>query len=105
MIKLQPSRDGAPNMIASFDFLSRTDINRIQCMVHKIHLVVCNGLGLWLKRLHITEENSSSIIDVDEHLSQTVRTTNINKDIEDEEEEEEEDEDKGDQEQQVIVTN
>ena len=96
--------DGAPNMIALFDFLSRTDINRIQCMAHKIHLVACNGLDLWLKRLHITEENSSSIIDVDEHLSQTVRTININKDIEDEEEEEE-DEDNGDQEQQIIVTN
>ena len=95
-------------MIALFDFLSRTDINRIQCMDHKLHLVVCNGLGLWLKRLHITEENSSSIIDVDEHLSQIVRTININKDIEDKDEDEEveeEDEDNGDQEQQVIVTN
>ncbi|CAF3271287.1 unnamed protein product [Rotaria sp. Silwood2] len=78
--------DGAPNMVGLFDYLSRTDIDRIQCMAHKIHLIICNGLGIWLKQVTVIQENSTNIVDIDEHLSQTVRTIKIHEDIEDEQE-------------------
>lgn len=75
--------DGAPNMIASFDFMSRNDITRIHCLAHKLHLIVCNGLGLWLKKARIVKDNADSDIDADENLSQTIRTVIINEDNDD----------------------
>ena len=40
--------DGASNMKASFKSID-TRIKRLQCLAHKLHLIVCNGLGLWIK--------------------------------------------------------
>ncbi|CAF4335686.1 unnamed protein product, partial [Rotaria sordida] len=76
--------DGAPKIVGLFDYFSRTGINRIQCMVHTIHLIICNGLSIWLTKVTVIRETDTNMIDIDEHLSQTVRTIKINEDIEDE---------------------
>ncbi|CAF4293484.1 unnamed protein product, partial [Rotaria sordida] len=76
--------DGVPNMVGLVDYFSRTGINQIQCMVHTIHLIICNGLGIWLKKVTVIQESDTNMIDIDVHLSQTVRTIKINEDIEDE---------------------
>ncbi|CAF1027257.1 unnamed protein product [Rotaria sordida] len=63
--------DGVPNMVGLVDYFSRTGINRIQCMVHTIHLIICNGLGIWLKKVTVIQESDTNMIDIDVHLSQT----------------------------------
>jgi hypothetical protein len=73
--------DGAPNMTALFDYLSRSDISRIQCLAHKLHLIICNGLKIWSKRTIAVQEADPLAVDIDEHRSQTVRTININEDV------------------------
>ena len=40
--------DGASNMKASFKSID-SRIKRLQCLAHKMHLIVCNALGLWIK--------------------------------------------------------
>ena len=40
--------DDASNMKASFKKLD-SRIKCLQCLTHKLHLIVCNGLGLWIK--------------------------------------------------------
>ncbi len=40
--------DGASNMKASFKSIDAR-IKRLQCLAHKLHLIVCNALGLWVK--------------------------------------------------------
>ena len=40
--------DGARNMKASFKRIDAR-IKRLQCLAHKLHLCVCNALGLWVK--------------------------------------------------------
>ncbi|CAF1292584.1 unnamed protein product [Rotaria sordida] len=40
-------------------------------MAHKIHLIICNGLGIWLKKVTVIQESDTNMIDIDEHLSQT----------------------------------
>ncbi|CAF1135381.1 unnamed protein product [Rotaria sordida] len=59
--------DGAPNIVGFFDYFSRT--------------------GIWLKKVTVIQESDTNMIDIDEHLSQIVRTIKINEDIEDEQEE------------------
>ena len=39
--------DGESNMCKSFDWLNP---KRLQCLAHKLHLVVCNALCLWVKK-------------------------------------------------------
>jgi hypothetical protein len=41
--------DGASNMKASFKKLD-PKIKRLQCLAHKLHLIICNALGLWMKK-------------------------------------------------------
>ncbi|CAF4239461.1 unnamed protein product, partial [Rotaria sordida] len=72
--------DGAPNIVGFFDYFSRT--------------------GIWLKKVTVIQESDTNMIDIDEHLSQIVRTIKINEDIEDEQEE---GDDNDDDEQDVIV--
>jgi hypothetical protein len=70
--------DAAPNMVKMFDHLSRPDIDRIRCQAHLLHLIVCNGLGIWVekkKKKHTTDE--SNLIDPDERLSQSLKKVNI----------------------------
>ncbi|CAF3641890.1 unnamed protein product [Rotaria sordida] len=43
--------DGAPNIVGFFDYFSRT--------------------GIWLKKITVTQESDTNMIDIDEHLSQT----------------------------------
>jgi len=40
--------DGAANMKASFKYID-SRIKRLQCLAHKLHLIVCNSFGLWIK--------------------------------------------------------
>ena len=40
--------DGASNMKASFKSID-SRIKRLQCVAHKMYLIVCNALGLWVK--------------------------------------------------------
>ena len=68
-------------MVALFDYLSRSDIYSIQCIAHKLHQVICNGLKIWTKRATAAQEADSPDDDIDEHLSQTVRTIHINEDL------------------------
>ncbi|CAF1296806.1 unnamed protein product [Didymodactylos carnosus] len=82
--------DGASNLIGAFRYFSRDDIQRIQCMAHKLHLVVCNGLGLWIKRkvsncdLDNGGDNADEMLSDDEmetdeeRLSQTLEKISLN---------------------------
>lgn len=70
--------DAAPNMVKMFDHLTRSDINRIRCQAHLLHVIVCNGLGLWIdrkKKKHTTAELNST--DPDERLSHSLKKNNI----------------------------
>lgn len=80
--------DGAPNMVGLFEHLTRDDIRRIQCLAHKLHLIICNGLDLWAKKTTVVGTNNSVVTDVDERLSQTVDKIKINDDAENGQEEE-----------------
>ncbi|CAF1550484.1 unnamed protein product [Didymodactylos carnosus] len=40
--------DGVANLKAAFRKFSRNNIEHIHCLAHKIHLILCNGLGLWV---------------------------------------------------------
>lgn len=40
--------DGASNMKSAFRSIDAR-IKRVQCLAHKMHLIVCNSLGLWMK--------------------------------------------------------
>ncbi|CAF3680339.1 unnamed protein product [Rotaria sordida] len=59
--------DGASNMKKSFNTLKP---KRLQCLGHKLHLVVCNALCLWVKDQQLSEssttgeENNESFHDV-----------------------------------------
>ncbi|CAF1150344.1 unnamed protein product [Rotaria sp. Silwood1] len=71
--------DGAPNMIKMFDYLSRSDITRIRCQAHVLHLVVCNGLGLWMetkKKKNVTT-NETNLLDSEIRLSHSLKKINI----------------------------
>ncbi|CAF4260355.1 unnamed protein product, partial [Rotaria sordida] len=39
---------------------------------------------IWLKKVTVIQESDTNMIDIDVHLSQTVRAIKINEDIEDE---------------------
>ena len=40
--------DGASKMKAPFKKLD-SRIERLQCLTHKLHLIICNSLGVWIK--------------------------------------------------------
>lgn len=40
--------DGASNMKAWFRSIDKRT-KRLQCLAHKLHLIVCNALGLWIE--------------------------------------------------------
>ena len=42
-------------MKASFKSIE-SRIKRLQCLAHKLHLIVCNALGLWIKPEEEEEE-------------------------------------------------
>ncbi|CAF3424623.1 unnamed protein product [Rotaria sp. Silwood2] len=71
--------DSAPNMIKMFNYLTRLDIIRIRCQAHLLHLIVCNGLGLWLgkKKKKANTTDKTNLIDPEERLSQSLQTINI----------------------------
>ena len=70
-------------MLGLFQHLSRADIQRIPCMAHVLHLIVCSGLGIWEETPNcyngdsIESTNNKNEDDFDEYLSQSVRTMTI----------------------------
>lgn len=52
--------DGAANMKKAFDKFERID--RFWCLAHRLHLIVTNGLGLWVK---VDSEELNNIEDID----------------------------------------
>jgi hypothetical protein len=77
--------DGAPNMRDMFTYFTRRNIQFIHCIAHKLHLIICNSLDLWVtrKKKQTTTNNEEAVEDiVDEEdeddnqlaLSQMVRT-------------------------------
>ncbi|CAF2018070.1 unnamed protein product, partial [Rotaria magnacalcarata] len=77
--------DGASNIRKSFEFLKP---KRVQCLGHKLHLIVCNTLCLWVKRQQQTTETdykdesmneSFDDVDVDDD-GKMVNTNNLNDD-------------------------
>ncbi|CAF3899786.1 unnamed protein product [Rotaria sordida] len=40
--------DGAPNMRDMFSYFTRRNIKYIHCTAHKLHLIICNSLNLWV---------------------------------------------------------
>ncbi|CAF1422954.1 unnamed protein product [Adineta ricciae] len=41
--------DGAANMVKTFESF-RSGIKRVGCIAHRLHLTVCNSLGLWMRK-------------------------------------------------------
>ena len=33
-----------------FNYFNRPNITYIHCIAHKLHLIICNGLNLWVKQ-------------------------------------------------------
>ncbi|CAF3786819.1 unnamed protein product [Rotaria socialis] len=50
--------DGAANMLKAAQMLGG-DIKQIYCIAHRLHLVICNGLGFWIRK---KRESSSSVV-------------------------------------------
>ncbi|CAF3250677.1 unnamed protein product [Rotaria sp. Silwood2] len=71
--------DSAPNMIKMFDYFSRLDITRIRCHAHLLHLIVCNGLGLWIdnKEKIKATTNDTNLHDSEIRLSDSLQKINI----------------------------
>ena len=71
--------NSGPNVIKMFDYLTRSDIIRIRCQAHLLHLIVCNGLGLWFdkKKNKKSTTDETNLIDPEERSSQSLRTINI----------------------------
>ena len=51
--------DGASNIKASFKRMDAR-IKRLQCLAHKLHLIVCNALGLWVNNSKQVDENETT---------------------------------------------
>ena len=69
--------DAAPNMVKMFDYLTRNDISRIRCQAHLLHLIICNGLGLWVDTKKKKTTTGDNFIDPEERLSQSLQKVNI----------------------------
>ena len=68
--------DGASNMRKSFNILKP---KRVQCLAHKMHLIVCNGLCLWVKDSQeaATPANDEEADEADEADVNTDAVSNI----------------------------
>ena len=77
--------DGASNMRDMFTYFTRQNIKYIHCIAHKLHLIICNSLNLWVsskKRRNTTDDEEGIETGVDEDydddtqasLNQMVRT-------------------------------
>ncbi|CAF1538917.1 unnamed protein product, partial [Didymodactylos carnosus] len=51
--------DGASNMQKACDLLD-SNVKRIWCLAHRLHLIICNGLGIWLKPKQSRSKTKSS---------------------------------------------
>lgn len=40
--------DGASNMRSIFTYFNRRNIRYLHCIAHKLHLIICNSLNLWV---------------------------------------------------------
>ena len=79
--------DGAANMKDMFNYFSRRNIKFIWCIAHRLHLVICNSLNLWvtLKKKKNNKSNEKVLEeDVDEEnndqqivVTEMVRTMSV----------------------------
>ncbi|CAF5143260.1 unnamed protein product, partial [Rotaria magnacalcarata] len=81
--------DGAANMRDMFTYFTRRKIKYIHCLAHKLHLIICNSLNLWVttkKRRNTTTtetdaENSTEEEDAEDEsqitLNQMIRTMSV----------------------------
>ncbi|CAF4342194.1 unnamed protein product [Rotaria sp. Silwood2] len=62
-----------------FDYFSRSDITRIRCHADLLHLIVCNGLDLWIEKKETskTTTNDTNPYDSELHLSDSLQKVNI----------------------------
>ena len=69
-------------MVKMFNYLTRSDISRIRCQAHLLHLIICNGLSLWVGRSTMNSSSNNSndntnSKDPEERLSQSLKKVNI----------------------------
>lgn len=65
-------------MVKMFKFMSRSDISRIRCQAHLLHLIVCNGLSLWVTQGTMNNNNdNTNAKDSEDRLSQSLKKVNI----------------------------
>jgi hypothetical protein len=81
--------DAAPNMRNIFTYFSRRNIQYINCVAHKLHLIVCNSLDLWVtlkKKQNTTRDQDINDDDIEEedveedaqiNLNQMIRTMSV----------------------------
>ena len=80
--------DGASNMRNMFNYFSRPNITCIRCIAHKLHLIICNSLNLWVKHekkqmtTDVEETGSDDTYEDDEddtpiRLSQMIRSMSV----------------------------
>ncbi|CAF3004398.1 unnamed protein product [Rotaria sp. Silwood2] len=71
--------DSAPNMIKMSDYYSRPDITRMRCHAHLLHLIACNGLGLWIEKKEKAKAKTDETNphDPEVHLSDSLQKINI----------------------------
>lgn len=81
--------DGAANMRQMFNYFTRKNMKFIHCFAHRLHLVICNSLNLWVsvkkkKKAASDEEAQSDTDDQDDpdsQLSEMVRTISFDEDF------------------------
>ncbi|CAF2972075.1 unnamed protein product, partial [Rotaria sp. Silwood2] len=69
--------DGASNMKASFRKID-SRIKRLQCLAHKLHLIICNALGLWIKNRKKNDDTQSTGSDDEYVLDEELRSLSLN---------------------------
>ncbi|CAF1359176.1 unnamed protein product [Adineta steineri] len=84
--------DGAANMRDMFNYFNRPHITYIRCIAHKLHLIICNSLNLWVKEkknrtttamAETVEYDSSEDNDEDDlpiRLTQMIRSMSVDVD-------------------------
>ncbi|CAF3328630.1 unnamed protein product [Rotaria socialis] len=74
--------DGAANIKKSFESLKP---KRVHCLGHKLHLIVCNALCLWVKKQQIneTEDQGEPMNESFEDGDSSIITTNNSNDFDD----------------------
>ena len=68
--------DGASNMRDMFTYFNRQNIRYLHCIAHKLHLVICNSLNLWVpmkkkQKATTMEEMAEDYTDHDDNVDES----------------------------------